>query len=129
MMHVLAPTSLEAACAMLTKSQAAIPIAGATDLLVHWPTNLPAHDKTYLDLSRLTPLRAHRWTSTHLELGALTTYWDIITDQRCTRDLPLLVKAAPVRTAAVVEPGRNARVDGRGCVEQRGSGRLRRLAA
>jgi len=74
-MQVLMPTSLEEACALMrgplaftshiqhpTSHIAPIPIAGATDLLVHWPTNLPAHDKTYLDLSRLTSLRPHRWT-------------------------------------------------------------------
>jgi CO/xanthine dehydrogenase FAD-binding subunit len=101
-MQVLAPTSLEDACAaMRAAGSPPTPIAGATDLLVHWPGNLPAHDKTYLDLTRLQSLRGLRWTSTHLELGALATYWDVIIDARCNRDLPLLVKAA--RTVGAIQ--------------------------
>jgi CO/xanthine dehydrogenase FAD-binding subunit len=102
-MQVLTPTSLEDACVAM-RTSTPIPIAGATDLLVHWPTNLPAHDKTYLDLTRLHSLRFLRWTPNphpHLELGALATYWDVITDERCNRDLPLLVKAA--RTVGAIQ--------------------------
>jgi CO/xanthine dehydrogenase FAD-binding subunit len=69
-------------------------MAGATDLLVHWPTRASEHDKSYLDLSGLSELRGVRWSDDELELGALATYWDVIADQRAARELPLLVQAA-----------------------------------
>lgn len=100
-MRVLSPTSLSDACVMLEAPEPPTPIAGGTDLLVHWPVNIPAHDKTYLDLSRLPELKPLRWTDTHLELGALTTYWDVIRDDRCVREFPLLVQAA--RTVGAIQ--------------------------
>lgn len=69
------------------------PIAGATDVLVHWPANLAGKNRDYLDLSRLDALRPMRWTDDHLTLGALTTYWDVIRDARCTTEFPLLADA------------------------------------
>ncbi len=102
-MRVLSPTSLADACAMMATgdSAAPTPIAGGTDLLVHWPGNLPAHDKTYLDLSHLVELRATHWTETHLELGALSTYWDTIRDTAIAQHFPLLVSAA--RTVGAIQ--------------------------
>jgi CO/xanthine dehydrogenase FAD-binding subunit len=35
-----------------------------------------------------------RWTDRELVLGALATYWEVITDARATRELPLLGRAA-----------------------------------
>lgn len=102
-MRVLSPTSLAQACAMMAAGSAATPtpIAGGTDLLVHWPGNLPAHDKTYLDLSRLAELSGTRWSDTHLELGALTTYWGTIRDAAINKQFPLLVSAA--RTVGAIQ--------------------------
>ncbi len=70
------------------------PIAGATDLLVHWPMNLAAKERDYLDLTRVDSLRPMQWTGDSLTLGALTTYWDVVRDERVGREFPLLVKAA-----------------------------------
>ena len=78
-----------------------VPIAGGTDLLVHWPVNLAAHDRTYLDLSGVSELRPLCWTESHLEIGALATYWDVVRDERCERELPLLVLAA--RTVGAIQ--------------------------
>ncbi len=102
-MRVLSPTSLADACAMMAtgNSAAPTPIAGGTDLLVHWPGNLAAHDKTYLDLSHLAELRATHWSGTHLELGALATYWDTIRDPAIAQHFPLLVSAA--RTVGAIQ--------------------------
>ncbi len=104
-MRVHSPTSLGEACAALahagSDSARPQPIAGGTDVLVHWPVNLGAHDKTYLDLSRLSELRALRWADSHLQIGALATYWDVIRDERCQREFRLLVKAA--RTVGAIQ--------------------------
>jgi len=72
----------------------AVPIAGATDLLVSWPGRLEDHRKTYVDLSGLAGLRPLRWTGDELVLGGLTSYWDVIRDVRVRQEFPLLVAAA-----------------------------------
>jgi CO/xanthine dehydrogenase FAD-binding subunit len=92
--NVLMPRSVSEACELLATHEGAIPIAGGTDLFVHWPLKLEDHDRTFMDLSGLEELRCHRWTEDELVLGALTTYWDIIGDPRAGIDLPLLVSAA-----------------------------------
>jgi CO/xanthine dehydrogenase FAD-binding subunit len=92
-MRVLCPTTIDEACTMLAEERAT-PIAGATDLFVHWPDHFEARDCTYLDLSGLNDLRAIHWTDDTLTLGALTTYWDVIQDARCRERFPLLIDAA-----------------------------------
>lgn len=92
-MNVLTPTTLSEACAALA-SHTAVPIAGATDLLVHWPLRQPEHDKTYLDLSALSELRTISWKPDALVLGALTTYWDVLNYPQIARAFPLLIDAA-----------------------------------
>ena len=79
---------------MLASDGAAIPIAGGTDLLVHWPVRVDAHDRTYVDLSRLDALKPLSWTADELVLGGLTTYWDVIRDARAAQEFPLLGNAA-----------------------------------
>ncbi|TFG64557.1 MAG: hypothetical protein E4H28_05085 [Gemmatimonadales bacterium] len=93
-MNVLCPTSLREALGMLADEPDAIPLAGGTDLLVHWPAHHAAREATYLDLGRIAELRQHRWTDDALILGGMTTYWDLIRDPRTTKDLPMLVDAA-----------------------------------
>lgn len=93
-MRVLTPASVEEACEMLASPSPPTPIAGATDLMVHWPTNLAAREREYVDLSRLDALRAMTWTADALMLGALTTFWDVVRDERAGREFPLLVAAA-----------------------------------
>lgn len=91
---VLFPTSFADACAMMGAQPEAVPIAGGTDLLVHWPARAGAHERTYVDLSKLSGLRRMTHEEEGLRLGALTTYWDVITDARAVREFPLLIEAA-----------------------------------
>jgi CO/xanthine dehydrogenase FAD-binding subunit len=92
--NVLLPANVPEALDILARDPAAVPMAGGTDLLVHWPIRLEAHDRTYVDLSRLDDLKPLTWTADELVLGGLTTYWDVIRDQQAGRDFPLLVEAA-----------------------------------
>ena len=93
-MNVLFPKTVADACAMLAESPNAVPMAGGTDLLVHWPMRLEDHEKTYLDLSKLDELRPIQWKDDEVALGGLTTYWDVIRDSRMTEEFPLLGRAA-----------------------------------
>jgi len=88
------PASLPEALNQLASDATAVPMAGGTDLLVHWPVRGEAHERTYVDLSRLDSLKPLRWTADELMLGGLTTYWDVILDARARAELPLLVDAA-----------------------------------
>lgn len=93
---MLLPRSLDEALEALAEDgdTTPIPMAGGTDLLVHWPQRTPEHDRDYLNLWGLGDLRPHRWAETELVLSALTTYWDIIQDPRARHELPLLGDAA-----------------------------------
>ena len=94
-MTVLLPGSERDALEMLAAADGdAVPIAGATDLLVSWPGRLEDHRKTYVDLSGLAGLRPLRWTGDELVLCGLTSYWDVIRDVRVRQEFPLLVAAA-----------------------------------
>lgn len=94
-MSVFLPgTTREALAALAETNGAAVPMAGGTDLLVHWPLRLQEHRKTYLDLSGIAELRPLRWTASGLVLGGLTTYWDVLRDLRAWQEFPLLVNAA-----------------------------------
>ncbi len=93
-MNVLMPTTLAEACDLCAKHPDLVPLAGATDLLVHWPLRQAEHDKNYLDLSKLHELRKITWTADSLTLGALTTYWDVVQDPRAKSEFPLLIESA-----------------------------------
>lgn len=94
-MRALLPSSMKEAVSMIhSEAEPPTPIAGGTDLLVHWPVNLAARARTYLDLSKLRELRRITWTPDSLILGALTTYWDVVRDERIGREFPMLVTAA-----------------------------------
>ncbi len=92
-MTVFMPTTLAEALEV-RRDHDAIPMAGGTDLLVHWPEQLKLHDRDYLDLWGIDELRHIEWSDDTLELGALTTYWDVITDAKVGAAYPLLVDAA-----------------------------------
>lgn len=77
-----------------SRGESIAPIAGATDVLVHWPLRQKDHDKTYLDLSGVRTLREHRWRPDALVLGAMTTYWQTMDDPRVAEVFPLLIDAA-----------------------------------
>lgn len=97
-MIVLSPETLSAALGLLAESAEsgtpATPVAGGTDLLVHWPQRPDDADRTYLDLSRLTALEGIEWEPEALVLGARTTFWEVIQDDRVRSEFPLLVEAA-----------------------------------
>ena len=93
-MNVLLPRSKQEALTLLAQWPDAVPVAGGTDVLAHWPSRIAEHERTYLDLSGLTELRPLTWTNDALVLGALTTYWDVISDKRAVAEFPLLVRAA-----------------------------------
>lgn len=78
----------------MAATPAPTPIAGGTDLLVSWH-HKQKEDLTLLDLSQLRgELAALRLTNENLELGALTTYWDVIASPEASRAFPLLADAA-----------------------------------
>lgn len=88
------PENFSEAVAYKAANPLAIPMAGGTDLLVRWPEALDRHDRSYIDMWALDELRPLRWTEGTLELGALTTYWDVLQDDRIGREFPLLQEAA-----------------------------------
>jgi CO/xanthine dehydrogenase FAD-binding subunit len=93
--NVLTPTTLDEALDTLAAlSGKATPVAGGTDLFVHWPNHAHKQTQPMLDLSGIESLRAHEWTDTELLLGATTTYWDIIQDPTAQDEMPMLVAAA-----------------------------------
>ena len=70
------------------------PIAGGTDLLVSWHHQIK-DDWQLLDLSRLRgELSSILLTDDSLELGGLTTYWDVIRSPEVSAAFPLLTEAA-----------------------------------
>ena len=93
-MNVLLPRTVSEACELLASHELAVPVAGGTDVFVHWPLRMDNRDRTFVDLSGLEELRGHRWTEEELVLGALTTYWDIIIDGWAGAEMPVLVSAA-----------------------------------
>ncbi len=94
-MQVLLPQTLDEACTMLAESQGrAVPIAGGTDLIVHWPCNIEAHQKAYLDISTLDELKFITLSGDSLIVGAMTTFWETITSKQVESEFPLLVQSA-----------------------------------
>jgi CO/xanthine dehydrogenase FAD-binding subunit len=92
--QVLTPTTLDEALGMLAADVRLRPIAGGTDLLVSWHQQ-PKDDIHLLDLSRLrADLQPFQLTDDCLTLGALTSYWDVITSEETARAFPLLAEAA-----------------------------------
>jgi CO/xanthine dehydrogenase FAD-binding subunit len=102
-MKVRLPSTTAEAYAMLGDDPSIVPLAGGTDLLVHWPDKHSARDATYLDLGRIDDCRAHRWSDDSLSIGATTTYWDLIRDPRTAEYLPLLVDAARLVGAVQIQ--------------------------
>ncbi len=100
-MNILSPSTIQQATRLLNEHDGAIVMAGATDLLVNWPSNLNAHERTYLDISSISELAFHSFSENELVLGALCTYWDIIDDPCAMQHTKLLVDAA--RTVGAVQ--------------------------
>jgi CO/xanthine dehydrogenase FAD-binding subunit len=93
--RVLTPTTLDEALNMLAaEGQFLTPIAGGTDLLVSWH-HQPKEDLSLLDLAPLRgQLQPLRLAGDFLELGGLTTYWDVIASPEVSAAFPLLAEAA-----------------------------------
>ena len=93
-MTVHQPGTLREALDWIAGKPEAVPVAGATDLLVHWPARVAEYDRDYVDLSRIAELKAIAFRDGELVLGALATYWDVIHAGRMKEGFPLLVAAA-----------------------------------
>jgi CO/xanthine dehydrogenase FAD-binding subunit len=91
---VFLPQTVSEACDLLAAHENAVPVAGGTDLFVHWPLQHDKEASAFVDLSAIQELRPLRWTEEEMTLGGLTTYWDVIQDPLAGRELPLLVRAA-----------------------------------
>lgn len=102
-MTVHLPRDLDEALDLRARHPEALPIAGGTDLGVHWPQRTALAPGDWLDLSGVAEMRAHRWTDEALVLGAGTTYWDLILDPRAAVELPLLARAARVVGAVQIQ--------------------------
>ncbi len=93
-MQVLRPATLDEALGLMQRPDARPqPIAGGTDLLVSWHHRVK-DGMRLMDLSRIAELSAFRLSKDSLELGALTTYWDVITSEDVSLAFPLLEQAA-----------------------------------
>jgi len=82
------PGTLREALDLIAGKPEAVPVAGATDLLVHWPARVAEHDRDYVDLSRIAELKAIAFRNGELMLGALATYWDVIHAGRMKEGFP-----------------------------------------
>ncbi|VAX41548.1 Xanthine dehydrogenase, FAD binding subunit [hydrothermal vent metagenome] len=103
-MKVLMPTTLDQALAAFAElREQAVPIAGGTDLLAHWPSRPLDDDRTFVDLSGLVDLRDSYWMPDALILGALTSFGDILDAPRAAAEMPLLVEAARVLGAVQIQ--------------------------
>jgi carbon-monoxide dehydrogenase small subunit/xanthine dehydrogenase small subunit len=79
---------------MLASSPAPLtPIAGGTDLFVSWHQR-PHDDVQLLDLSGLRELQSLKLADDYLQLGGLTTYWDVMSSRQFSAAFPLLTEAA-----------------------------------
>lgn len=94
-MKVHRPATLGEALAILSaEGDRVVPLAGGTDLMVSWH-HRPKDDWTLLDLSPLSAeLQPFRLSAETLELGALTSYWDVLSSPEVSRAFPLLAEAA-----------------------------------
>jgi len=92
-MQVHLATSFEEALRIKGEHPDVVPIAGGTDLLVHWPDAHALHERQWLDLSALGELAGVRFEEDAVVLGALVTYWDVIQDERL-QVVPMLAAAA-----------------------------------
>jgi len=93
-MTCLLPDSLDEALALLASTPDAVPVAGGTSLLPHWPHGVDPGGRPLLDLSGIASLRRWGVDSHRLMLGALTTFWDVIQDRDLETEFPLLGLAA-----------------------------------
>ena len=93
-MRVHSPSTLAEALDLMAGTPTPLPVAGGTDLLVSWH-HKPKAEMTLLDLSRLNGLLCKlTLTPASLEIGALATYWDVLSNAGICAAFPLLAEAA-----------------------------------
>ena len=102
-MTVYFPRDLDEALDLRGNHPEATPIAGGTDLGVHWPQRMARDRGDWLDLSGVSELRNHTWTDVALVIGAGTTYWDVIRNPKIAAAFPLLVRAARLVGAVQIQ--------------------------
>jgi len=91
----LTPETLEEALALrATRGARARVIAGGTDVMVGQYRRSVALPEAYLSIWALTELKNIRHTSTHLEIGALSTFTEILASADVARYFPALSKAS-----------------------------------
>jgi CO/xanthine dehydrogenase FAD-binding subunit len=89
-----APPTLAAALQrMASEPSAWKPFAGGTDLMVLLEAGKLPHRK-FLSIWKIPDLRGIAASSTHVALGALTTYSEVRRDELLGREFPLLARAA-----------------------------------
>jgi CO/xanthine dehydrogenase FAD-binding subunit len=89
-----APPTLAAALQrMASEPSAWKPFAGGTDLMVLLEAGKLPHRK-FLSIWKIPDLRGIATSSTHVALGALTTYSEVRRDELLAREFPLLARAA-----------------------------------
>ncbi|MFH1420111.1 MAG: FAD binding domain-containing protein [Planctomycetota bacterium] len=102
-MEVFQPSSLaEALDLMASADEPLTPIAGGTDLFAGWH-RVDKDGLRLLNLSRLSELRRMRLTDDGLELGGLTTYWQVIASPQVTAAFPLLAESAKLIGAIQIQ--------------------------
>ena len=88
-----APASVEEALGLLASGAGWRPFAGGTDVMVQLEAgSLP--EARYVGLWKLADLRGIRDAGDVLEIGALTTYTDLLNSEAVRRHCPLLRRAA-----------------------------------
>jgi CO/xanthine dehydrogenase FAD-binding subunit len=80
----------------LMREEECVPLAGCTDIYVelHFGTRKPTEDQVFLDLSELHELHGIRVRKDVLDIGATTTYTEILQSRDVLQRLPILAAAA-----------------------------------
>ena len=99
---VVTPRTLAEAYAILAGAPHR-PVAGGTDLLVQLTGEIGPVPERVIDLWRLNELRGIRVRDDVLEIGALTTYTQILRSDDCAAHAPSLVAAAVTIGAAQIQ--------------------------
>jgi CO/xanthine dehydrogenase FAD-binding subunit len=92
--EMVVPRDLGEALALLSEGPGAWrPFAGGTDLMALLEAGRLEHTR-FFSLHRLGELRGVEETETHVTLGALTTYTDLLRSEAVRREFPMLCQAA-----------------------------------
>lgn len=90
------PADLSEALSLLESEPGAWkPFAGGTDLMVLFEAGKLAH-KNFINIRPLQELRGIEVTATHVVVGALTSYTDVLKNETLRAEFPMLCQAARV---------------------------------